>query len=182
MSTDRNVTRPCGQSEGGGHVHGEDCYVWDEVLTCEYADVTPEEPELICNKEEIVLHKHTKDCYDEDGNLICGKLEVLEHKHTEDCFQTVVVSEATRELICEKPEHTHDSSCYPETEKITETQTEELTGAATEAQTDADRKADGGRDRSRDWRTGRSSERSANRGTDRSRERGADRRTDGSRK
>ena len=126
----------CGQSEGGGHVHGEDCYVWDEVLTCEYADVTPEEPELICNKEEIVLHKHTKDCYDEDGNLICGKLEVLEHKHTEDCFQTVVVSEATRELICEKPEHTHDSSCYPETEKITETQTEELTGAATEAQTE----------------------------------------------
>ena len=126
----------CGQSEGGGHVHGEDCYVWDEVLTCEYADVTPEEPELICNKEEIVLHKHTKDCYDEDGNLICGKLEVLEHKHTEDCFQTVVVSEATRELICEKPEHTHDSSCYPETEKITETQTEELTGAATEAESE----------------------------------------------
>ena len=126
----------CGQTEGGGHQHGEDCYVWDEVLTCEYADVTPEEPELICNKEEIVLHKHTKDCYDEDGNLICGMLEVLEHKHTEDCFQTVVVSEATRELICEKQEHVHDSSCYPETEKITEKQTEEMTETAAETQTE----------------------------------------------
>ena len=127
----------CGQSEGGGHVHGEDCYVWDEVLTCEYADVTPEEPpKLICNKEEIILHKHTEDCYDEDGNLICQKTEVLEHQHTDDCFQTVVISEATRELICEKPEHVHDSYCYPETEKVTEKQTEELTDAATEAESE----------------------------------------------
>lgn len=50
--------------------------------------------ELVCEKDEIILHAHSEECCEEDV-LICGKMEVLEHIHGEGCFADV--SEETEE-------------------------------------------------------------------------------------
>ena len=50
--------------------------------------------ELVCEKDEIILHAHSEECCEEDV-LICGKKEVLEHIHGEGCFADV--SEETEE-------------------------------------------------------------------------------------
>ena len=74
-----------------------------------------EERELICDQEEIILHKHTKKCFDEDGHVICGKLQVLEHEHTNACFETYEEPVDTETLTCgleEDENHTHGSRCY----------------------------------------------------------------------
>ena len=86
------ITEPAGeegQSEGAApvlicekpeHSHGEACY--------------EEQRELVCEKDEIILHAHSEECCEEDV-LICGKMEVLEHIHGEGCFADV--SEETEE-------------------------------------------------------------------------------------
>lgn len=109
-----------------GHLHSNDCYTWNEVLICE--ELTAEdydvllEPELVCEKEEIILHTHDDDCYDfgdpetdSDDVLICGFTEILEHIHGEGCSETVEVPADIESLTCplaESEEHTHSALCY----------------------------------------------------------------------
>ena len=92
------------------HVHTDDCYAWEAVLSCGYPEDAPETPEepadegdvLLCGKEEIILHTHDDSCYDRDGVLSCGMAEVLEHQHTDDCFEFV---EGQPVLSCGMEEH-----------------------------------------------------------------------------
>ena len=105
----------CQIPEEENHDHTDECYVWDEVLTCGLSTdpiVTTEsgKPELICDKEEIILHEHNEKCFDENGSLICGKIQILEHVHTEECFDTI------KELTCEIEEHTHSEACSSQSE------------------------------------------------------------------
>ena len=103
----------CETAESAGHAHTDECYTWNQVLICELSTEAPEEPaepELVCGKPEILLHRHDTGCYDRDGNRICGMQEVLEHTHSQDCFQTTQSEEQT--LICEVEEHTHSLECY----------------------------------------------------------------------
>ena len=67
---------------------------------------------LVCTKPEIVLHRHTPDCFDADGNLICGKIQVLEHQHTDACFETVEEPADTETLTCTDTAHVHTARCY----------------------------------------------------------------------
>ncbi|MDO4733613.1 MAG: LPXTG cell wall anchor domain-containing protein, partial [Bacillota bacterium] len=81
------------------------------------ADAMPlsTEAELICGKEEIILHEHDADCLDEDGNLICGKLQILEHVHSEECFYEEEMPLDADVLYCGielSEEHEHDAFCY----------------------------------------------------------------------
>lgn len=47
------------------------------------------EKELICQKEEIICHTHTEECFDGEGKVICGRMQVLRHQHTRECFRVV---------------------------------------------------------------------------------------------
>lgn len=72
----------CALEEGdGAHRHSGDCYETRNVLTCD--------------KQEVILHTHTEDCYEDilngDGEVIgqtriCGLLQVEEHQHNKDCL------------------------------------------------------------------------------------------------
>ncbi|MDO4345715.1 MAG: hypothetical protein Q4C50_13060, partial [Eubacteriales bacterium] len=87
---DEDGTLICQAEEEPGHQHTDDCYSWEQILSCGLTETeTAGEPELVCGKEEIILHEHTSDCFDENKHLICGKQQVLEHVHDQDCFQTV---------------------------------------------------------------------------------------------
>ena len=115
--TARELT--CTLPETQGHEHADSCYAWDKTLTCgqaaEPADgETPAAPEPICGKKEIILHKHTEECFDHN-TLICGKTQVLEHAHNADCFTTIEKPVDTETLTCELPEseeHQHSALCY----------------------------------------------------------------------
>lgn len=99
-----------------------------EAAEPEATSVEPTEPVLTCDKEEVILHEHTEECFatDETGNsrLICGKTQVLEHVHNKDCFQTVEVPVETETLTCGKEEgegaHTHsqEAGCYAESGEL----------------------------------------------------------------
>ena len=110
--------RICGV--GSDHQHTDQCYEQIKTLNCDLStepveEAEPAEPELICNKAEVILHEHTSDCFDGDGNLICGKPQVVEHQHTEACFETVDEPVDTTSLNCTLPEdenHTHGPLCY----------------------------------------------------------------------
>ena len=67
---------------------------------------------LVCTKPEIVLHRHTPDCFDADGNLICGQTQVLEHQHSDACFETVAEPVDTGTLTCTDTAHVHTARCY----------------------------------------------------------------------
>ena len=128
----------CIAPEEEGHVHTEECYEKVKTLTCGQEEVPAHVHtdgcyetvrQYVCGKPEVILHKHDEmHCYstDENGNryLSCGMLEVLSHEHDDKCFREVqteseghVHTEECYEdvLICEKTEHTHELSCYPET-------------------------------------------------------------------
>ena len=114
--TSRELT--CGVDSD--HQHTDQCYEQIKTLNCDLStepaeEAEPAEPELICNKAEVILHEHTSDCFDGDGNLICGKPQVVEHQHTEACFETVDEPVDTTSLTCTIPEdenHTHTALCY----------------------------------------------------------------------
>ena len=116
-ATVRELT--CTLPETQGHEHTDSCYAWEKTLTCgqaaEPADgETPAEPKPICGGKEIILHKHTEECFDH-GTLICGKTQVLEHVHNADCFTTIEEPVDTETLTCELPEseeHRHSALCY----------------------------------------------------------------------
>ena len=67
---------------------------------------------LVCTKPEIVLHRHTPDCFDADGNLICGQTQILEHRHSDACFETVAEPVDTGTLTCTDTAHVHTARCY----------------------------------------------------------------------
>ena len=113
----RKITRELICGNAGDHQHTDECYTWNEVLTCDLSTEADEEaePVLTCGKTEIILHQHTADCYDGNGNLICGKIQALAHQHTDACFETVTEPVDTKALTCTLPEdenHTHGLLCY----------------------------------------------------------------------
>ena len=135
------VTREltCGEDD---HTHGAECYAWEQKLTC----TQEETPVLVCRKPEIILHRHTGNCYDENGNLVCGMPQILQHQHGEECFVTQEITvdrsaltcqDETHEhgplcygqwqLVCPLEEHTHDDRCTPDQEPTEETQETEAT-------------------------------------------------------
>ena len=91
------------------HQHSNGCYEWEQVLICDLP--TDAQPVLVCTKPEIVLHRHTPDCFDAGGNLICGQTQILEHQHSDACFEAVAEPVDTGELICGQEEHTHSKAC-----------------------------------------------------------------------
>ncbi len=96
------------------HQHTDACYEWEQVLNCDLPTEPAEDaqPVLVCTKPEIVLHRHTPDCFDADGNLICGQTQVLEHQHSDACFETVAESVDTGTLTCTDTAHVHTARCY----------------------------------------------------------------------
>lgn len=96
------------------HNHTDDCYEWEQVLSCDLPTDSAEDaqPELVCTKPEIVLHRHTSDCFDAGGNLICGQTQILEHRHSDACFETVAEPVDTGTLTCTDTAHAHTAQCY----------------------------------------------------------------------
>lgn len=104
--------RTCGIDSD--HSHNDACYEWEQVLSCDLPTDSAEDaqPVLVCTKPEIVLHRHTSDCFDADGNLICGQTQVLEHQHSDACFETVAEPVDTGTLTCTDTAHVHTARCY----------------------------------------------------------------------
>ena len=104
--TSRELT--CGADSD--HSHTDACYKWEQVLSCDLPTDSAEDaqPVLVCTKPEIVLHRHTPDCFGADGNLICGQTQILEHQHSDDCFEPV----DTGTLTCTDTAHVHTARCY----------------------------------------------------------------------
>lgn len=96
------------------HSHTDACYEWEQVLSCDLPTDSAEDaqPVLVCTKPEIVLHRHTSDCFDADSNLICGQTQVLEHQHSDACFETVAEPVDTGTLTCTDTAHVHTAWCY----------------------------------------------------------------------
>ena len=96
------------------HQHTDACYEWEQVLSCDLPTEPAEDaqPVLVCTKPEIVLHRHTPDCFDADGNLTCGQVQVLEHRHSDACFETVAEPVDTGTLTCTDTAHEHTARCY----------------------------------------------------------------------
>lgn len=96
------------------HSHTDACYEWEQVLSCDLPTEPAEDaqPVLVCTKPEIVLHRHTSDCFDADGKLICGQTQVLEHRHSDACFETVAEPVDTGTLTCTDTAHVHTARCY----------------------------------------------------------------------
>ena len=113
---------------GEAHVHTDECYQEERVLTCDLTETEghthdascyDEEGNLICGLTETEGHTHDASCYDEDGNLICGQEEAEAHTHTEECYtvqKTLICGkeegEAESVLTCSEEEHTHTLACY----------------------------------------------------------------------
>ena len=108
--TSRELT--CGADSD--HSHTDACYEWEQVLSCDLPTDSAEDaqPVLVCTKPEIVLHRHTPDCFDADGNLICGQTQILEHQHSDACFETVAEPVDTGTLTCTDTAHVHTARCY----------------------------------------------------------------------
>ena len=108
--TSRELT--CGADSD--HSHTDACYKWEQVLSCDLPTDSAEDaqPVLVCTKPEIVLHRHTPDCFDADGNLICGQTQILEHQHSDACFETVAEPVDTGTLTCTDTAHVHTTRCY----------------------------------------------------------------------
>lgn len=96
------------------HSHTDACYEWEQVLSCDLPTDSAEDaqPVLVCTKPEIVLHRHTPDCFDADGKLICGQTQILEHRHSDACFETVADPVDTGTLTCTDTAHVHTARCY----------------------------------------------------------------------
>ena len=108
--TSRELT--CGVDSD--HSHTDACYEWEQVLSCDLPTDSAEDtqPVLVCTKREIILHRHTPDCFDADGKLICGQAQILEHRHSDACFETVAEPVDTGTLTCTDTAHVHTARCY----------------------------------------------------------------------
>lgn len=107
----------CDKYEVETHTHTESCY--------------DEDGYLICGKPEVMKHRHMEQCFQvteqvpEEPVLICEKEE---HTHTEDCFAAEQPEEPEAEgperpgepdYFCGKEEHIHNEECYDETGSLT---------------------------------------------------------------
>lgn len=115
----RSMEPACGIESD--HIHTEDCCSIIEELTCdleETGDNMSLEPELICEKEEIVFHCHAEQCFDEYHQLVCGQLQILQHQHSNACFRMEEIPVDTQNLTCTIPEegqgHSHGDQCRDE--------------------------------------------------------------------
>ncbi len=136
----------CTTPENDGHQHSESCYGpvrGEQTCTEEEREpvIEPGEPELICGKNEVILHTHGGTCfeYDNQGNatgLVCGKPEVIEHQHTDACF----TEKEIQTLTCETPEHIHTDECKISQDLTEEelTQVDALAAVLTELPTNED--------------------------------------------
>ena len=90
----------CGWEEGEtGHVHSDECYSEESVLTC--------------TEPESETHRHEDSCYTTEHIQTCGLMEMKNHTHTGDCYLPADEDTETEwELICELLEHTHNEECY----------------------------------------------------------------------
>lgn len=90
----------CGWEEGEtGHVHSDECYSEESVLTC--------------TEPESETHRHEDSCYTTQHIQTCSLMEMKNHAHTEDCYLPADEDTETEwELICELLEHTHNEECY----------------------------------------------------------------------
>lgn len=103
------------------HTHTEECYIEEQVLSCEipegeghtHTDAcygTEEIKTLLCELEEDENHTHSDECYTMEKPLICEQEEMEEHTHTEECYTT------SKTLKCELTEHVHTEECYASAE------------------------------------------------------------------
>ena len=88
------------------HVHDDRCYETypDYVLACA----------LVENPDVVVLHSHSRECYDREGNLRCTLTERPAHSHEETCYGDPA-------LVCTLPEdpgHVHSESCTRKSQLI----------------------------------------------------------------
>ena len=119
----------CGMEE---HTHSDDCYTWNETLTCTIEEGTGHTHDescyetvetLVCGKEEQIPHTHDENCQDENGFLICGTFELNEHMHTAECFRTIELT--GDEVAGLNPEPTEEPAETEATEAIETTETTE---------------------------------------------------------
>ena len=89
------------------HTHGAECY---ETQTIEA------EPVMQCASEGMEPHTHGVECYldEEMTELVCPLEENAPHVCGEMCTAAEGDSYQKEVLICVLPEHTHDTTCYPE--------------------------------------------------------------------
>ena len=104
----------CGWEEGEtGHVHSDECYSEESVLTC--------------TEPESETHRHEDSCYTTEHIQTCGLMEMKNHAHTGDCYLPADEDTETEwELICELLEHTHNEECYAN-DAVRHIRTEEVT-------------------------------------------------------
>lgn len=102
------------------HIHTEECYQEQRVLTCTLQEGEgghihsdscqgPDySAEPVCGIEETLGHTHDVGCYDEEEQLICGLEPGNGHTHDDSCYPTV--------LTCGFEEgtggHIHSEACY----------------------------------------------------------------------
>ncbi len=155
----KESTEPVYNADGAiiaeGHVHTDECFAWNEELSCGmkegdgahhhdnscYEYVTT----LTCEKPEVILHVHTEDCYqkdedgsiylDEDGNtrLICGMQEVTEHIHGPECFMTIELDDGEPEFFFMEENKQTDENGNQDAETGDETAADENTSDDKEA-------------------------------------------------
>ena len=118
VTTTRELT--CSQEEGGGHTHGSGCYSTET----EEVEKTGTRTETVQTGSQTVV-----DEVDEEGNVVSIHEEpIYEEQEVEYTYTETVEREV---LTCTESEgggHTHDDSCYTETEHRELTCTEAETG------------------------------------------------------
>lgn len=126
-----NTELNCDKTVETVHSHGDGCYAWNRELICGQEESDPSEAvdqeiwELVCGKEEIILHQHSGAC--ESG---CGQPEIRAHYHSDSCFRAY---DNGMVLACGMEEHTHEAACVASTEEeVTEdvTETEAIVDAS----------------------------------------------------
>ncbi|MBQ4051427.1 MAG: hypothetical protein IJD13_07330, partial [Oscillospiraceae bacterium] len=107
----------CGLSDGGEHVHTEECVSVKNML-CGLEETAghthddlcgmTEETLLTCTLQETEPHTHGEGC-SEEGVNICGLEETEGHIHGEECYTVTVAYSCGTE---ESEGHTHTDDCY----------------------------------------------------------------------
>ncbi len=118
VTTTRELT--CSQEEGGGHTHGSGCYSTET----EEVEKTGTRTETVQTGSQTVV-----DEVDEEGNVVSSHEEPIYGEQEVEYTYTETVEREV--LTCTESEgggHTHDDSCYTETEHRELTCTEEETG------------------------------------------------------
>ncbi|MDD6411156.1 MAG: fibro-slime domain-containing protein [Oliverpabstia intestinalis] len=100
------LSRPASTMEKGQcdipeHTHDASCYKEETITT----------KTLVCTKESLNIHTHTKECYNDKKELICGYADYVVHTHDSSCY------DENGKLCCSLPEikvHTHSNDCYIE--------------------------------------------------------------------